>query len=126
MSALETMLLSAIGALAAVIVFLYFDQAKDRKTHVKLLKDAADNFASAIKELSSSHQKQEEQIYERHEKTVDDMVREHKREMAGMVERVLEASRNDKEHDRVERDRILALAESLGHRAQWSRGGRGS
>ncbi len=145
MSLIDTMLLSTIGTLAGVIVFLYLDKSKEQKTaqvrddahaklqadrdesHVKALREASANFANVINELSSAHQKQEEQIHERHDKAVDEMIREHRREMAGLVDRVLEASRNDKEHDRAVRDKLLALAESLGHRAQWSnRGGRGS
>jgi len=128
MTQLEALLLSAIGALVAAIVFLYFDKKSDAKAYAKSLKEMTDardeRFSQVIKEAVKLHQEQEDDIHKRHEKALQEMVADHKKEMAGMVDRAIEAFKNDKEHDRDERERIMALAESLTRRARSGREGR--
>jgi Flp pilus assembly protein TadB len=157
MTSLDTMLISAIGALAAVIAFLYLDKRRDAKDSAKAISDqnaklekamserdekftkamadatekqtrvatdAAEKFVGLIDRITKSHQQQEDEIHDRHDRGMEELVRDHKRELSGMVDRVLEASKNDKDHDREERARILALAEALERRAHSGRGGR--
>lgn len=136
MSSLDTILISAITALCGVIAFLYLDKSKEAKAAVKALlerdergvkasAERDEKFLLAIKAADDGHQRQEDELHQRHEKAMQEMVSDHKREMSGMVDRAIEAFRNDKDHDRDERRRILELAESLERRAQW-RGGRGT
>ena len=132
---LEAALITAVSALAVAVVFLYFDGKKMAKAFAKATKDLADAFvvvtekketahADVIKTLSSSHQKQEDEITARAEATIKEVNAEHRRELGALVDRILEGARNDKEHDREERRRIVDLAESLERRVP-SRGGRG-
>ena len=133
MTQLEALLLSAIGALVAAIVFLYFDKKSEAKSYAKSLKERDDafidrlekttserdgRFTTVIKESTKLHQEQEDELHKRHEKAISEMVADHKKEMSGMVDRAIEAFKNDKEHDRDERERILTLAESLTRRAR--------
>lgn len=122
MTQLDTILIAAIVALSAVVPFLYFDGRKDRKAHTKSLAERDDRFSSVIKEVVSLHQKQEDEMHLRHEKSTTELVDDHRKELAGMVDRVIEASKNDREHDREDRGRLLALAEALERRAQSGRG----
>lgn len=122
MTQLDTLLIAAIVSIAAALTFLYFDAKKDRKGHAKHLAERDDRFSAVIKEVVSLHQKQEDDAQKRHEEAVTELVSDHRKEMAGMVDRVVEAQKNDKEHDREDRVRLLALAESLERRAQSGRG----
>jgi uncharacterized membrane protein len=138
---LDTALIAAIVALAGAIGFLYMDNRKSEKAHAAALKALAEAFAAsmdggnkvfaattkenndlfskALKEVNREHADQEERIHSQHQKVVEDMVQDHRREMTGMVDRVLAATKNDKEHDRDVAERMLRLSESLERRAQW-------
>jgi gas vesicle protein len=124
MSQLDTLLISAIVALVAAVTFLYFDAKKDRKVHAKATAEKDKVFSDAIEAAVTAHQKQEDDAQQRHEKSTSELVNDHRKEMSGMVDRAIEAFKNDKDHDRSERARILDLAEALERRAQSSRGGR--
>ena len=122
MSQLDGLLLGAIAALVAAVTFLYFAGRKDTKSHGEAFEKQKKANDDLIERISKAHQTQEEEMQARHEKQLFEMANDHKKEMAGMVDRVIEAAKNDKEHDRDERSRILALAESLERRAQSGRG----
>ena len=135
MDQLHALLIGALGVLSSVIVFLYFDKRGEAKAHAAAMKakdestaastkDRDERFTTVIKEATKLHQEQEEEIHRRHEKALAEMVSDHKKEMSGMVDRAIEAFKNDKEHDREERGRILALAESLERRTRSGREGR--
>src|SRR5215472_15143447 len=95
-----TLLLSAIGALAVTVAFLYFDNRSAArnaaKAHAKETADRDERFATVIKEATRLHQEQEDEIHKRHEKALAELVTDHKTEMSGMVDRAIEALRNDK------------------------------
>ena len=129
MDQLHALLIGALGVLASVIVFLYFDKRGESKAHAAAMKAKDDatatatkerdeRFTTVIKEATRLHQEQEDELHKRHEKALYEMVSDHKKEMSGMVDRAIEAFKNDKEHDREERERILTLAESLTRRAR--------
>lgn len=135
MDQLHALLIGALSALASTIVFLYFDKRGEAKAHAlamkekdianaTAIKERDERFSTVIKEATRLHQEQEEDIHRRHEKALQEMVSDHKKEMSGMVDRAIEAFRNDKDHDREERGRILALAESLERRTRSGREGR--
>lgn len=83
------------------------------------MKEAGDAFAKSIKESARDHAEQEERIHAQSQKAMEDIVQDHRREMTGMVDRVLAARQNDKDHDRELAERMLRLVESLERRAQW-------
>lgn len=138
--------LAAIGIVC--VPFLYFDVRKRSKELVKksddhaivvqtmarecaeAAKKVADDHADALRRIGDEHAEslklvfktQQEQM-ERSNQRIDDLNREHKRELGGMVDRVVEAMKNSAAHQQTLVERTVALAESLERRVQ-GRGGR--
>lgn len=131
---LTTALIVAVAALSSVVVFLYVDNSKSEKktaeghalrmkamgeTFAATAKEIGDGFAKTIAAAMRDHGDQEERIHSQSQKVIEGMIDDHRREMTGMVDRVLTATKNDKEHDRDVAERTLRLAESLERASQW-------
>lgn len=124
-------LVTALGVVAGALGYVYRDM---RKAEAKRISEAEERavklrnaeketqasiekmaqvFADSIASLTKQHQTQETDIHIGHQKLIDEWVRDHRKELSGMVDRVLHTDENEKKHQREREDRMNDLLAAL-------------